>query len=161
MYWYLASLWFAELLAPALCGRTVHRLLHARRLASSTSRELPRAPLRPPCPSRRFDSAVGVWRSVLVTDCSALLTLRSCWSWVTPSHGSLRVQHLELCTACELLRTRYPGILIRRRIAPPSSHPPCSGRGLLRFLRLARRAGLRIAPYSDTLRPCDASQIAP
>jgi len=38
---------------------------------------------------------------------------------------------------------------------------PGSGPGLLRFLRLTRRAGLRIAPYSDTLRPCDASQIAP
>jgi len=32
---------------------------------------------------------------------------------------------------------------------------------LLRRLCLARHAGLRIAPYSDALRPCDASQIAP
>jgi hypothetical protein len=46
-----------ELLAPALCGRTVHGSLRARRLASVASHELPRIPHHPPCPVHRFDSA--------------------------------------------------------------------------------------------------------
>jgi len=45
------------LLAPALCGRTGHGLLHARRFAFSASLGLLRAPLPPPCAGLRFDSA--------------------------------------------------------------------------------------------------------
>jgi hypothetical protein len=39
------------------------------------------------------------------------------------------------------------GLLLARRF------PSCAAHGLLRTRRLALRAGLRIAPYSDTLRP--------
>jgi len=74
-------------------------------------------------------------------------------SRVTPRHGSLRVQHLELWTAYRLLRTRCLafhvalGLLLARRF------PLRAARGLLRARRLALCAGLRIAPYADTLRP--------
>jgi len=112
-----------ELLAPALCGRTARELLRARRLASDASGRLPRVPLRPPYPNHRFDSVVEVRRLALVTDCSASFAVRSCCSWVTPRHGLLRVQHLELRTACRLLRTRYPGVPFQPRIAPLPSRP--------------------------------------
>jgi len=130
-------------------------------------------------------SMLDAWRSPLHTDCSAFhfvrpvqttdLTRRSTLSAlrlprIAPrstqcaraGHGSLRatdcsvVQHLELCTACGLLRPRYLafhaalGLLLARRF------PLCAAHGLLRARRLALHAGLRIAPYSDTLRPCAA-----
>jgi len=47
-----------ELLAPALCGRTGHELLRARRLAFSASRGLLRPPRRPPRAGHRFDSVL-------------------------------------------------------------------------------------------------------
>jgi hypothetical protein len=82
-------------------------------------------------------------------------------SRVTPRHGLLRVQHLELCTAYRLLCTRYSafhvalGLLLARRF------PLRAARGLLRVRRLTLHAGLRIAPYADTLRPRIESRIAP
>jgi len=129
-------------------------------------------------------SMLDTWLSLLRTDCSALrivcpvmrpdLTRLASLNaprrlriapLPTPcahaDRGSLRVtdcsviQHLELCTACGLLRTRYLvlraalGLLLARHLAL------CAAPGLLRARRLALRAGLRIAPYADTLRPCD------
>jgi len=80
--------------------------------------------------------------------------LRSCCWRVTPSHGSLRVQHLELRPACRLLCMRY--LLHCAALGSLRARHPalCAAPGSLRARRLARRAGLRIAPYADTLRPC-------
>jgi hypothetical protein len=74
-------------------------------------------------------------------------------SRVTPRHGSLRVQHLELRPAYGLLRTRYPAFRVALGLLLARRFPSCAAHGLLRTRRLALRAGLRIAPYSDTLRP--------
>jgi len=74
-------------------------------------------------------------------------------------HGSPRatdcsvVQHLELCPACGSLRPRWLtfhdalGLLLAHRF------PPYGVPGLLRDRRVTLHAGLRIAPYSDALRP--------
>jgi hypothetical protein len=64
-----------------------------------------------------------------------------------PAHGSLRTRHLVLLADYGLLRSR--------RLAP------CTAYGLLRPRYLALCAGLRISPYSDTLRPACRSRIAP
>jgi len=127
---------------------------------------------------------LDTWLSLLRTDCSALRIVRPvlrpdltrlaplsalCRLRIAPlsTHcaravrGSPRstdysvAQHLELRTACGLLRTRYLvflaalGFLLVRHltlhVAP----------GSLRAQRLALRAGLRIAPYADTWCPCD------
>jgi len=128
-------------------------------------------------------SVLDAWLSLLHTNCSALHIVRPvpatdltrCSTLNAPllpriaprsilcaraGRGSLRdtdcsvVQHLELCTACGLLRTRYLafhtalGSLLTRRF------PLCVAHGLLRARRLALHAGLRIAPYADILRPC-------
>ena len=82
-------------------------------------------------------------------------------SRVTPRHGSLRVQHLELRTAYELLRIRYLAFHAARGLLLARRFPLRAARGLLRARRLALRAGLRIAPYADTLRPRIESRIAP
>jgi len=113
-------------------------------------------------------SALRIVRPVLTTDltrCSTLSALRllriapRSTPCVRAGHGSLRatdhsvVQHLELCPACGFLRTRHLafraslGLLRVRRLQL------CAAHGLLRARRLALHAGLRIAPYSDTLRP--------
>jgi len=127
-------------------------------------------------------SMLDAWLSLLHADCSALYIVRPvpvtdltrCSTLsalllprIAPrlilcaraGRGSLRatdcsvVQHLELCTACGLLRTRYLafrvvlGLLLARRF------PLCVARGLLRARRLALDAGLRITPYADILRP--------
>jgi len=113
-------------------------------------------------------SALHIARPVLPTDltrCSTLSALRllriapRSTRCARAGHGSLRatdcsaVQHLELCPACGLLRTRHlafratPGLLLVRRL------PLCAAPGSLRARRLALHAGLRIAPYADTLRP--------
>jgi hypothetical protein len=150
-----------ELLAPALCGCTGRRLLRARHLAFSASLGLLRAPHRPPRAGHRFDSAPN--------PCAPR---RSRISPLSPrcaraGHGSPRatdrsvVQHLELRTAHGSLRTRHlvlhavNGLLHSRHLAP------CTALGLLRARYLALGAGLRISPYSDTLRPACRSRIAP
>jgi hypothetical protein len=113
-------------------------------------------------------SALHVVRPVPVTDLTRCSTLSAlCLLRIAPhsilcaraGRGSLRatdcsvVQHLELCTACGLLRTRYLafravfGLLRTRRF------PLCAAHRLLRARRLALHAGLRIAPYADILRP--------
>jgi hypothetical protein len=113
-------------------------------------------------------SALRIVRPVLPTDLTRCSTLSAApllriaprsTRCARAGHGSLRatdysvVQHLELCPACGLLRTRHLafraslGLLRARRL------PLCAAHGLLRARRLALHAGLRIAPYSDTLRP--------
>jgi len=72
-----------------------------------------------------------------------------------------RVLHLELCTACRLLRIRYPAFPVAHRLLHARRIPLRAARGLLRARRLALRAGLRITPYADTLRPWIGSRIAP
>jgi hypothetical protein len=63
------------------------------------------------------------------------------------AHGSLRTRHLVRVAVCELLRPR----LFALHTAPK----------FLRDRYLALCAGLRISPYSDTLRPACWSRIAP
>jgi hypothetical protein len=150
-----------ELLAPALCGCTGRELLRGRHLAFSASHRLLCAPRSSPCAGHRFDSAPNPYAlrqsriAPLPTPC------------VRAGHGSLRatdcsvVQHLELRPAHGLLRTRHlvlpndDGLLRSRCVAR------CTNPGLLRARYLALRAGLRIAPYSDTLRPACQPRIAP
>jgi hypothetical protein len=114
-----------ELLAPLALLRAGRELLPARHLASPASCGSLRAPHSRPCAARRFDSAISAWRLATPADCSTLVTVRPYWSRVTPCHGLLRVQHLELRPACRLLRTRHLASLRRSRIAPfsPPSAP--------------------------------------
>jgi hypothetical protein len=130
-------------------------------LTFSASCRFLRTPLRLPCAGHRFDS---------VPNPCALHQLRIA-PLSTPcaraGHGSPRatdrsvVQHLELRTARGSLRTRHlvlhavNGLLHSRHLAP------CTALGLLRARYLALRAGLRISPYSDTLRPACWPRIAP
>jgi hypothetical protein len=135
-----------ELLAPALCGRTGHGLLHARRLAFSASHESLRAPHRPPRAAHRFDSVLNTQRGASPADCSALDSLRSCWPRIAPCYGLLR---------SSALRT-----LPRLRIAPHST---------LSFPRLSRIAPSstpsalrrsRIAPCSTLGPPCRSTDCS-
>jgi len=151
----------AELLAPALCGCTGRELLRGRHLAFSASHRLLCAPRSSPCAGHRFDSAPNPYAlrqsriaplptpcvraghgSLRATDCSVVQHLE-----LRPAHGSLRTRHLVLLADYGLLRSR--------RLAP------CTAYGLLRPRYLALCAGLRISPYSDTLRPACRSRIAP
>jgi len=129
-------------------------------------------------------SVLDTWLSLLRTDCSALRIVRPVLRpdltrlaslsalrrlRITPLpthyaravHGSPRatdcsvVQHLELCTACGLLRTRYLALLAALRLLLIRHLTLHAAPGLLRARRLALRAGLRIAPYADTWCPCD------
>jgi hypothetical protein len=122
-------------------------------LAFSASHRLLRAQHRSPSAGHRFDSVPNPYAprrsriaplptpcaraghgSLRATDCSVVQHLE-----LRPVHGSLRTRHLVLLAVHELLR--FP------RLAP------CTAPGLLRARYWAFRAGLRISPYSDTLRP--------
>jgi len=140
----------AELPVPALCGRTDHGLLRARYLHSL---------LQPDC------SVLRIVYLTLPTDLTRRSTLNALRrSWIAPlstlcaraARGSLRDQHLKLCSACGLLRSRclvrhaFLRLLFGWRSSPRIVH------GLLRAQYLTFHAGLRIAPYSNTSRPCGA-----
>jgi len=133
----------------ALCP--AHELLRARHLAFSTSpRIAPR--LRFVCPTlttdltrySTFNARFRLRIAPLASPCVALLTDLSVFN------------ALELCAVSGLLLLRHSmphaalGFLLARRLAP------CTVHGLLRSRYLTLRAGLRIAPYSNTSRPCDA-----
>jgi len=134
----------------ALCGRTDHGLLRARYLHSL---------LQPDC------SVLRIVYLTLPTDLTRRSTLNALRrSWIAPlstlcaraARGSLRDQHLKLCSACRLLRSRclvrhaFLRLLFGWRSSPRIVH------GLLRAQYLTFHAGLRIAPYSNTSRPCGA-----
>jgi len=127
-------------------------------------------------------SMLDAWHSPLHTDCSALrlvcpaetTDLTRCSPLSAPrlpqiaprsspyaraGRGSPRatdcsvVQHLELCPACGLLRLRWLAFHAALGLLLAHRFPPYGAPGLLRDRRLTLHAGLRIAPYSDALRP--------
>jgi len=150
------------LLAPALCGRAGHRLLRARHLAflcftriapHSTSSALRWPPILlgtlhlAPCAVSRLLRCrrlvpVLVRGSPRATDCSVFST----WNSAPPTDCSVH---------------DYPALRVADGLLHPRRSPLRAARGSLRVRRLALHAGLRIAPYSDTLRPRIESRIAP
>jgi len=113
-------------------------------------------------------SALHIVRPVPVTDFTRCSTLSALFlPRIAPrsilcaraGRGSLRatdcsvVQHLELCTACGILRTRYLAFRVAFGLLHTRRFPLCTAHGLLRARCLALHAGLRIAPYADILRP--------
>jgi hypothetical protein len=73
-------------------------------------------------------------------------------------HGSLRARiaprsALRTPHRYSLRHTRYLAFRVAHGLLQVRRFLLCAAHGLLRARRLALRAGLRIAPYSDTLRP--------
>jgi len=118
----------------------------------------------PPRAAHRFDSARNTWRLASLADCSALDSLRLCCRRITPPHGLLRVQHLELLPAYGLLRTRclYSSPLADCSALDPLHFTPCSDcsaldawpsvpvYGLLRTLTLCARVPVPDRSVLDT-----------
>jgi len=101
-----------------------------------------------------------------LTRCSTLTTLRFLQlalrspPGVRAGHGSPRARvaprsALGTLHRYSLRRTRHLAFRSAHGLLHVHRFPLCSAHGLLRARRLARRAGLRIAPYADTLFPCE------